>query len=126
MTTGLGELGSAHYVLLTTYRKDGTPIGTPVWAVTRDGKLYVWTEVSSWKVKRIRNNPAVTVQPCGMRGAPQGEVREAKARLLDAAETGQVLRLILRKYWLAGPPTVLASRLFRGKSSTIGIELTLQ
>jgi PPOX class probable F420-dependent enzyme len=125
MTTGLGELGSAHYVLLTTYRKDGTPVGTPVWAVTRDGKLYVWTEVSSWKVKRIRNNPAVTVQPCGMRGAPQGEAREAQARLLDTAETGQVLRLILRKYWLAGPPTALASRLFRGKGSTIGIELTL-
>ncbi|HJR89751.1 MAG TPA: PPOX class F420-dependent oxidoreductase [Aeromicrobium sp.] len=126
MTTALGELASAHYVLLTTYRKDGTPVGTPVWAVSRDGKLYVWTEVDSWKVKRIRNNPAVTVQPCGIRGAPRGDIRQATARLLDAAETNRVRGMILKKYWLAGPPTVLASRVFRGKDSTIGIELTVQ
>ena len=126
MTKALGELSSAHYVLLTTYRKDGTPIGTPVWAVARDGKLYVWTDLDSWKVKRIRNNPAVTVQPCGIRGVPRGEIHTATARLLDREGTGQVLSMILRKYWLAGPPTALASRLFHGKDSTIGIELTLQ
>jgi PPOX class probable F420-dependent enzyme len=126
MTAELGELASAHYVLLTTYRKDGTPVGTPVWGVARDGKLYVWTDLDSWKVKRIRNNPAVTVQPCGIRGAPRGEVREATASLLDRAETKRVLRMILRKYWLAGPPTALASRLFHGKDATIGVELTLQ
>jgi len=125
MTTELGELASAHYVLLTTYRKDGTPVGTPVWAVARDGKLYVWTEVSSWKVRRIRNNSAVTVQPCGMRGAPRGDVRQATARLLDAPQTDHVRGMIRRKYWLTGPLTVLASSLFRGKDSTIGIEITL-
>jgi PPOX class probable F420-dependent enzyme len=125
MTSALGDLASAHYVLLTTFRKDGTPVGTPVWAVARDGKLYVWTEVESWKVKRMRRNPAVTVQPCGMRGAPRGDVREGTARLLDAAETDRIKGMILRKYWLAGPPTVLASRVFRGKESTVGVEITL-
>ena len=125
MTTSLGELASAHYVLLTTYRKDGTPVGTPVWAVPRDEKLYVWTERDTWKVKRLRRNPAVTVQPCGMRGAPRGDVREGTARLLDTAETNRVRGRILRKYWLLGPPTALASRLLHGKDSSIGIEITL-
>jgi len=125
MTTALGELASAHYVLLTTFRKDGTPVGTPVWAVARDGKLYVWTDVDSWKVKRMRRNPTVAVQPCGIRGAPRGEVREGSAQLLDAAETTKVLGMILRKYWLLGPPTALASRLLHGKDSTVGIEITV-
>ena len=125
MTTDLGDLASAHYVLLTTYRKDGTPVGTPVWAVPRDGKLYVWTEVDSWKVKRMRRNPAVTVQPCGMRGAPRGEEHKATARLLDQSELGRIKSMIRRKYWLAGPATVLASDLFKGKDTTVGVEITL-
>lgn len=125
MTTELGDLASAKYILLTTYRKDGTPVGTPVWTVARDGKLYVWTEVDSWKAKRLRRNPAVTVQPCGIRGTPHGAVREATARQLDATETGRVKGMIRRKYWLTGPATVLVSDLFRGKDSTVGIEITL-
>lgn len=125
MTTALGELASAHYVLLTTYRKDGTPVGTPVWAVARDDKLYVWTDRDSWKVKRIRRNPAVTVRPCGIRGAPRGDVREGTARLLDETETGRVQGMIMRKYWLLGPPTALASRLRHGKNATVGVEITL-
>ena len=125
MPTELGDLASAHYILLTTYRKDGTPVGTPVWAVPRDGRLYVWTEVDSWKVKRMRRNPAVTVQPCGMRGAPRGETRQATARILDASETPRIKAMIRRKYWLTGPATVLASDLVKGKNSTVGVEITL-
>lgn len=124
MTSALGELATATYVLLTTYRKDGTPVGTPVWAVAHEDKLYVWTETNSWKVKRIGRNPSVTVQPCGVRGAPRGEVVAATARLLDGAETDQVRRWLRKKYWLAGPLTILTSTLVRGKSGTIGIEIT--
>ena len=113
-------------MLLTTYRKDGTPVGTPVWAVARDGKLYVWTGAPTWKVKRIRNNPAVTVRPCGIRGAPRGEVREATTRLLDPAETGRVRGMMMKKYWLLGPPTALVERLRHGKDADVGVELTLQ
>ena len=74
--TALGEIASATYVLLTTYRKDGTPVATPVWAVARDDKLYVWTVADSWKVKRIRNNAAVrsiaASRSCGGRRAKNG------------------------------------------------------
>jgi PPOX class probable F420-dependent enzyme len=124
MTTPLGELATANYVLLTTFRKDGTPVGTPVWAVARDEKLFVWTVTGSWKVKRIRRNPAVTVQPCDIRGNAHGHVVEASARLLDGSETEQVRALLRRKYWLTGPLAILASNLRRGKDGTIGIEIT--
>jgi PPOX class probable F420-dependent enzyme len=123
--TALGDVATAKYVLLTTYRKDGTPVGTPVWGVARDDKLYVWTETESWKAKRIRRNPAVTVQACDMRGkTTRGNLVEGSARLLDAPETERVRGWVRRKYWLTAPLLVLASNLTRGKDGTIGIEIT--
>ncbi|WP_328663434.1 PPOX class F420-dependent oxidoreductase [Nocardia salmonicida] len=124
MTNRLGELATANYVLLTTFRKDGTPVGTPLWAVAREDKLYVWTVTDSWKVKRIRRNPEVTLQPCNARGSAHGAVVTGTARLLDAAETEQVRSGVRRKYWLTGPLVILASNLRRGKAGTIGIEIT--
>lgn len=124
MTNTLGEIGTADYVLLTTYRKDGTPVATPLWAVADDGKLYVWTVTDSWKVKRLRRNPAVTVQPCDVKGTPHGAVVEGTGRILDAAETERVRGLLRRKYRLFGPLVILGSTLRRGKSGTVGIEIT--
>ncbi|MEV6360406.1 PPOX class F420-dependent oxidoreductase [Nocardia asteroides] len=123
MTNRLGELQDANFVLLTTFRKDGTPVGTPVWAVARDDKLYVWTVTDSWKVKRIRRNPEVTLQPCDARGKTHGAVAGGTARILDAAETDQVRSWLRRKYWLTGPLVILGSNLRRGKAGTIGIEI---
>ncbi|GGN66788.1 PPOX class F420-dependent oxidoreductase [Nocardia rhizosphaerihabitans] len=124
MTNRLGELQTANFVLLTTFRKDGSPVGTPVWAVAHDDKLFVWTVTDSWKVKRIRRNPEVTVQPCDARGKAHGVVTGGTARLLDATETEQVRSWLRRKYWLTGPLVILASNLRRGKAGTIGIEIT--
>ncbi|WP_278265654.1 PPOX class F420-dependent oxidoreductase [Nocardia sp. AG03] len=125
MTNRLGEAATANYVLLTTFRKDGTPVATPVWAVEHADKLYVWTVTDSWKVKRIRRNGEVTVQACNARGgAPHGAVVSGTARLLDGGETDQVRSWLRRKYWLTGPLVLLASNLRRGKDGTIGIEIT--
>ncbi|MBF6301756.1 PPOX class F420-dependent oxidoreductase [Nocardia amamiensis] len=124
MTNALAAVAAADYVLLTTFRKDGTPVGTAVWAVSENGKLYVWTVTDSWKVKRLRRNPAVTLQPCGATGKPHGEVVEGTARILDAEGTERVRKLLRRKYWLTGPLIILGSNLRRGKSGTIGIEIT--
>ncbi|MET7771015.1 PPOX class F420-dependent oxidoreductase [Nocardia sp. NPDC005366] len=125
MTNTLGAIGTADYVLLTTFRKDGTPVGTPLWAVADGDKLFVWTVTDSWKVKRLRRNPAVTVQPCDVRGKPRGEVVEGTGRVLDAEGTQRVRKLLMRKYFILGPLTILGSTLRRGKSGTIGIEITL-
>ncbi|RAG86091.1 PPOX class F420-dependent oxidoreductase [Streptacidiphilus pinicola] len=93
-------LTRADYVSLTTYRKDGTPVATPVWGVVDDGRLYVWTEAGSWKVKRLRRDPRVTVVPCDVRGriAPDAPEATGTGRLLDAEGTEKVRRLMGRKY----------------------------
>ncbi|MFB7257741.1 PPOX class F420-dependent oxidoreductase [Streptomyces nojiriensis] len=112
----LEELGRARYVSLTTFRKDGTPVATPVWAVADGGELYVWTRSDSWKVKRIRNNGRVTVTACDMRGrvAEGAQTREGEARLLDEAGLRRVRKLMSRKYtwqfWVVDVPAALARR----------------
>ncbi|MGQ4599019.1 PPOX class F420-dependent oxidoreductase [Nocardia sp. R6R-6] len=123
MTNALEAIAAADYVSLTTFRKDGTPVATAVWAVSDNAKLYVWTVTDSWKVKRLRRNPAVTVQPCSATGTPRGDVIEATARILDAEGTERVRKLLRRKYWLLAPLLLLGSDLRRGKSGTIGIEI---
>jgi uncharacterized protein len=121
-----GEATDAKYIELTTFRKDGTPKPTPIWAaLDDDGRLVVWTEAESWKVKRLRNNPRVTVQACDARGKKTyGAVVEGTAEILDAAGTERARRLIGRKYGLLGKLLVKASVIRRGKSGTVGIAIT--
>ncbi|MEC4574922.1 PPOX class F420-dependent oxidoreductase [Streptomyces virginiae] len=113
---GLQELGSARYVSLTTFRKDGTPVATPVWAVADGGELYVWTRSDSWKVKRIRNDGRVTLAACDVRGRVEegASVVEGQARLLDEEGLRRVRRLMSRKYtwqfWVVDVPAALARR----------------
>ncbi|WP_455351692.1 PPOX class F420-dependent oxidoreductase [Streptomyces sp. SYSU K217416] len=107
----LDELGRGPYVSLTTFRRDGTPVATPVWAVSDGSELFIWTKTDSWKVKRIRNNSRVTVTPCDVRGrVPEGApVLEGTARLLD--DTGGIRRLLARKYtwrfWMVDWPAMI-------------------
>ncbi|MFJ3924591.1 PPOX class F420-dependent oxidoreductase [Streptomyces sp. NPDC090022] len=110
----LENLGRSRYVSLTTYRKDGTPVATPVWAVAEAGELFVWTRTHTWKVKRIRNNPRVTVAACDVRGRlDEGTpVLEGQARLLDQAGLKRVRRMMSRKYtwqyWIVDVPATIA------------------
>ena len=87
MTTepGLLELGDEQYVLLTTTRRSGVDVPTPVW-VARDGDaLIVTTGADSGKVKRIRHTPRVTLQGCDRSGGPHEDARVvfARATILD-------------------------------------------
>ena len=96
------EIHGQKYVSLTTYRKSGVGVSTPVWFAERDGRLYVVTEKISGKSKRIRNNPKVTVAPCTIRGKVTGPEFAAKARVLpDGEESAAARKSIRRKYWLA-------------------------
>ena len=95
------RLGCATYVALTTFRRDGTPVPTPVW-VSQDGdRLYVWTEADAGKTKRLRNNSAVLLAPCDSRGGLQGVQVEGTAVVLDDASDVERLRRLHRaKYGL--------------------------
>ena len=98
--TVVDEISRSKYVSLTTYRKDGTAVATPVWHVVNGGELIVVSEAGAWKVKRIRNNSRVVVTVCGVRGriAPGAPTAEGTARLLDEAGTQAARKLLARKY----------------------------
>jgi len=89
------------YISLTTFRKTGAGVATPVWFGEENGKLYVMTISKMGKVKRIRNNPRVQVAPCTMRGKITGEQFPATARLLPPEDFARARKTITRKYWLA-------------------------
>lgn len=122
------ELGRARYVSLTTFRKDGTPVATPVWVAADGRELYVWTRSDSWKVKRIRNNGRVTVVACDVRGrvVEGAAVVEGMARPLDGPGLARVRKLMSRKYtwqfWAVDVPAALARR---GKRPHTAIAVTL-
>jgi PPOX class probable F420-dependent enzyme len=86
------------YVSLTTYRRDGTPVATPVWFIEDDGRLFVITDAGSYKAKRIRRNPAVRVASCTARGAVRGEHYAGWAEFLPDSEHGRIDRLMAQKY----------------------------
>jgi uncharacterized protein len=89
------------YISLTTIRKNGMNIATPVWFGEDGDKLYVMTRSDMGKVKRIRNNPQVEVAPCTIRGKVTGEHIAARARILSKEEHAHARQTINRKYWMA-------------------------
>ncbi|MFG2528824.1 PPOX class F420-dependent oxidoreductase [Streptomyces sp. NPDC048516] len=117
------------YVSLVTYRKNGTPVATPVWAVAEGEELLVWTRDDSWKVKRLRNDGRVTVTPCDVRGriAEGTQSVEGTGRLLEGkGELGRVRRAMAGKYGLRFRLMDSVGALVRGgKRPHVGISVTL-
>lgn len=118
------RLAAEKYVLLTTFRKDGRPVPTPVWVVRYDDSLAVWTARDSGKVKRLRRTGAVTVAPCDVRGRPRGEAVPGQASLMESAtDVDRIRKLIRRKYPVLGPLSLLGSRIRRGREGTVGVRI---
>ena len=67
--TPLLPLADARFVSLTTFRRSGEPVSTPVWVGRDGGALVVLTPADSGKVKRLRRDPRVEIRPCGRFGA---------------------------------------------------------
>ncbi|MFJ5775453.1 PPOX class F420-dependent oxidoreductase [Streptomyces sp. NPDC093094] len=122
--TALDRLAAGKYVLITSYRKNGTPVATPVWVVRDGDALGVWTAADSYKVKRIRNRADVLVGPCDVRGNPTGEQVPGTAEICDEAVSARYRTLVARKYGVLGRLTLLGSRLRRGTKGTVGIKVT--
>lgn len=121
----LASITRARAVMLTTFRRDGSPIGTPVWLVVRNGLLHVTTAASSGKVKRIRRNPRVRVAACTQLGRVTGPVLDGEARILDAAGTTEALAAIRRRYGLLDLVFTLLNRL-QGQGEEIALEIILR
>ncbi len=123
--TPLERLGAGKYLLITSYRKNGSGVATPVWVVRDGDALGAWSAADAWKVKRIRARGDVLVGPCDLRGNPTGDQVPATAEIADAETTARYRRLIARKYGIVGRLTLLGSRLRRGSDGTVGIRVTL-
>lgn len=90
----------ARYINLRSYKRDGNPVDTPVWQVPLDGKLLVFTDGTSFKVKRIRRNPQVQVARCNVRGGLRGPWLAGTARLVEPGEPieARTYRALVHKY----------------------------
>lgn len=124
MAPTFAEIAKSDYLLLTTFTKDGRPKPTPVWAAPDGDRLLVITQESSWKVKRIRNTPRVTLAVCDMRGRPKGEAIEAVAAVLDKTHNGAVYDAIGRRYPIVGRVFNLFSKLRGGMRTNVGLALS--
>ncbi|MGO4600846.1 PPOX class F420-dependent oxidoreductase [Terrabacter sp. 2YAF2] len=97
----LHNLGGERFVLLTTYRRNGEPVATPVWVLPDAGAAIVSTPEGAGKLKRLRQDPRVTVQPCDRRGNVDAgaPVVEGRAEIItDSAASEAVNRRLARKY----------------------------
>jgi PPOX class probable F420-dependent enzyme len=93
----LQPLNEHKTALLTTFRRDGTPVGTPVTIVVDGDRAVFRTYDKAWKAKRLRNNPEVEIAPSTVRGEPLGPAVRARTRLLDGEEAQRARRMLRRR-----------------------------
>ncbi|MFC5379712.1 PPOX class F420-dependent oxidoreductase [Aquipuribacter nitratireducens] len=97
--SGIRDLATSSFVLLTTFTRDGRPKATPVWAAPDGDALVVITDRDSWKVRRARRNPEVLLASCDMRGRRTGPDLAASAVVVEGPEyLARVTGALLRKY----------------------------
>ena len=120
------DIAASRHISLTTFRRDGTPVATPVWLVADGTALFVVTEAASGKVKRIRNNSEVVVTVCDVRGRilPNAPSARGTAQLLDEAATETGRALIARRYLLSRLGNGFARLLHLRRAPLIGIAIT--
>ncbi|MCV7256351.1 PPOX class F420-dependent oxidoreductase [Mycobacterium hackensackense] len=123
MALNFADVAKAEYILLTTFTKDGRAKPTAIWAAPDGDRLLVITQGKSWKVKRIRNTPRVTVAICDRRGNAKSEAVEATAAILDQSQIGKVYDAIGARYGLLGKTFNLFSKLRGGMKNNVGLEL---
>ena len=123
MPLTFADVAKAEFVLLTTFTKDGRPKPTAIWAANDGDRLLVITGAKSWKVKRIRNTPRVTLAVCDWGGNPKSEAIEATATILDKSQTGVVYDAIGSEYGLLGKAFNLFSKLRGGMKNNVGLEV---
>jgi PPOX class probable F420-dependent enzyme len=103
----MSNLDGEQYVSLGTFKKNGDEVLTPVWFAAdpkSPKRLWVYTNVTSWKVKRVNNNGRARVAACNATGKLKGEFANAKARMLKEgdADWQRGWDALHAKYWMLG------------------------
>jgi PPOX class probable F420-dependent enzyme len=111
------------YMNLESYRKNGTPVATPVWFAEDGGVFFIYSLADAGKVKRIRNNPRVRIVPCDVRGKPKGTWVDASAKIADAATAAKGHQLLNQKYGLLKRVGDVFSKLRKRERAVITIQV---
>ena len=122
-------LAKERYLSLTTYRRDGRAVATPVWFALDGTRILVWTDAASGKAKRVRANGRAAVAPCDVRGRTKASPFDARARLLSAGDFARANRILSAKYRLLKPLADLwttLGALARRKPRRVGVFIELQ
>lgn len=98
MSETLEVLKGAKTVVLCTYKRDGTPVPTPVSIAFRGDRAFFRSYDKAWKTKRLRNNPSVEVAPSTLRGKATGDTIAAEATLLTAGQADAAARALARRH----------------------------
>src|SRR6266852_4954386 len=91
------DLRSEQCIALTTFRKTGEAVTTPVWFAISLGTIYVETHADAGKLKRLRHTARVTLAPCAYSGKVTGAVSEGTARILTESEESTAASVTLAK-----------------------------
>ena len=96
------SLGEEQYVSLRSYKRNGAAVDTPVWVAEVAGKLIVFTDGTSYKVKRIRRDPRVQVAKCNLTGKLLGPWVDGRCRAVEDEPEyiAQCYAALNRKYGL--------------------------
>ena len=86
------------YVNLETYKRDGTPVRTPVWFMIDSDIVYVVTREKTGKVKRLKNNQNIRIVPCSFKGKPESEWIKGIAQKVTGEEAEKAIKLRKKKY----------------------------
>ena len=118
------EIDAARYVSFVSYKKDGTPVATPVWIVPFQGGYAFTTDPDSYKIRRIRNDARASIVECDMRGKVRegATVFHGAALVLDTNDSHAVSELIRKKYSIGTKLLGILSivKKMTGKGTTAG------
>jgi PPOX class probable F420-dependent enzyme len=98
MSAAFAPVRNAKTILLTTYKRDGTAVGTPV-SIAFDGdRAFFRSYDKAWKTRRLRHDPRVQVAPSTMRGRPTGAAIQARATLLEGEQARVAAKALSRRH----------------------------
>lgn len=86
-----GPIRRSRCVALATYKKDGTPVTTPMWVAVEQARILATSDFDPWKLKRIEHNPRALLAPCTIRDQVCGDFIDGRARVMNVAETEEAI-----------------------------------
>jgi uncharacterized protein len=121
------QFSGRKYINLESYKKNGEPKATPVQSLEHEGLIYVRTDPTTWKIKRIRRNPHVRVVTSDRNGKPNGTWVDGEARILEGEEKDRIMEVFKKEYGSFGYSMVgFVGRLRGEKQMTAIISISLQ